>query len=67
MKHFTTEHEARAAIEAVQKDNPGSIINEVHVDSDKFHNWYVYVWVKVEGKRRILFRCTWSSPIVRFE
>jgi len=67
MKTFTTEHEARAAVEDAMKQWPGSKIKEVHVDSNTDHNWYVYVYRQLECGREILFKCKWSSPIIRFK
>ena len=66
MKHFTTEHEARAAIKDVIKRNPGCEVYEAHVDSKNDRNWYVYI--KTPGNEpRIIFRCKWSSPIIKFK
>lgn len=63
MKHFTTEHEARAAVDAVMKQYPGAHIEEIHVDSKTDHNWYILIHY---GGRSI-FKCKWSSPIIRFK
>ena len=62
MKHFTTEHEARQAVAAVMKRYPDAKIDEIHVDSTTDHNWYILI----HYNGRTLFKCKWSSPIVRF-
>lgn len=66
MKTFTTEHEARIAVEAVLKNNPGCVVDEIHVDSETDHNWYITVLTPTVP-RKIIFKCKWSSPIIKFK
>ena len=62
MIHFKTEHEARQVVEAKMKRYPDAKIDEIHVDSATDHNWYILI----HYNGRTLFKCKWSSPIVRF-
>lgn len=68
MNKFTTAHEAQEAIKRVTKANTGCEVHEVHNDVGSDRNWYVYVLVPLEdGKKKCIYRCKWSSPIVRFK
>ena len=62
MIKFTTESEARAAVAAVMAKFPDAKIDEIHVDSKTDHDWYILV----HYNGRTLFKCKWSSPLVRF-
>jgi hypothetical protein len=62
MRTFTTEHEARKAVEDVMKRYPDATIEEIHIDSRTDHNWYILI----HYNGRTLWKCKWSSPIIKF-
>jgi hypothetical protein len=63
MIEYKTETEARAAVEQQMRKYPDARCDEVHVDSLTTHDWYVFI---TYGKR-LLWKCKWSSPIIRFK
>ena len=66
MIHHKTETEARNAVKAVLKRFPGAHVHEIHVDSATDHNWYILIKAPPPDDR-VLYRCKWSSPIIRFK